>query len=138
MLKPTLVLAVILALGIPLSGQQDTQQNQTPRLEPIPAWRFNLAPSSGRIVLGGIPRACVIFANSGNGRYQHIFGNPAPPWTLDLKPKKGGFKIEDIQKMSDSGVIVKIMPHAYLGNDLETEERQCLDENKPQPPPLDK
>jgi hypothetical protein len=138
MLKPTFVLAAILALVIPLSGQQDTQQDQGPRVEPIPTWHVHVPYSGKWIASFGIPRACVIFANSGNGRYQHIFGEA--PWMSDvLKPKKGGFKISDIQELSEGGVIVKVMPRAYLGSDLEAEERQCLQENQPQPPrPQDK
>jgi len=129
MLKPTFVLVAILALGIPLSGQ-----DQTPRLERIPAWGVHI-PSGGRwIAVAGIP-ICAIFVDTGHGRYDHVYGATPPDF---VKPKKG-FKIGDIQRLSvDDGAIVKIMPRHYRPSDLSGEEQLCSEEHSPQLPPEDK
>jgi len=130
---PLAIAAATLMLVSPLSGQQDAQQDQTPRLERIPAWGVRI-PSSGRWVgVATIPRACMIFTGTGNGRYKRIYG--IIPWTQDFVEPKKGFKIGDIQRLSDgNNMIVKIMPHHYLPSDLKAEEQLCLEENHPQPP----
>ena len=115
-----LVLAAVLAIGIPVCAQMDQH------VQPIPNWKDPPVPqtdTSGVGQLVGV-HVCVIVEDNGTD-YSYVGGD----LPRGAKPPTQ-FSDSDIHKIIAARGWVKILKHGYSADDLARERRGCMEGSK--------